>query len=552
MQMPPQTRAICMSHILKKTLEPNYSKLSKVASRDLISATLKKSLASAQAFQFAYPNDPLANFLLARAFINNENLNLALPHAQASHRGQPNNFEYIVVLGRLYVDLKLFEYAGPLFYRAMHEKPDSIAVQWAIGDFLYAINRGSDAKKHYEIALTLNETAEMKASLSFDYAVCLGSMNLFDQAENALVKFGEFPGNALKSLERRSRLRKYQPDSEMAFQVREALVDKTIDEKLRSELLLSLGAMYENAQSYDDAFSLWSQSRSLKIKKRDKSVERQIASSFASFYTKQLFSETKAFANESKRPIYIIGMPRSGTTLAEQVLAAHPLCAGIGELGREHRFESTFRVMHNQENHVAKIVTAAKAGELKKRGDEILSLLERIAGPTARHVIDKFPSHYFTLGFSALCFSNAKFIHTQRHPADSFISSFQNNLPESHEYSYDQEHYVEAYLAKEDIMAHWRECFPDRIFDLQYEKLVSKPEETVREVLKFLDLPWDENCMKFFEKQSMVKTFSTHQVRNPIYTTSVYRWKNYEKHLGPLFAALKAANFEYPELSISA
>jgi Sulfotransferase family len=147
-----------------------------------------------------------------------------------------------------------------------------------------------------------------------------------------------------------------------------------------------------------------------------------------------------------------------------------------------------------------------------------------------------------------LLFPNAKFIHTQRHPADSFISAFQNNMNEHHAFTYDQLTYVETYLAKETLMTHWRDCFPERIFDLQYERLVAQPEETVRQVLEFLNLPWDESCMQFFNKGKMVKTFSRDQVRSPIYNSSVYRWKNYEKHLGPLFAALKAANYEYPEI----
>ena len=96
-------------------------------------------------------------------------------------------------------------------------------------------------------------------------------------------------------------------------------------------------------------------------------------------------------------------------------------------------------------------------------------------------------------------------------------------------------------------MAHWRTCFPNQIFELQYEKLVTKPDETVRSMIEFIGLPWDEKCLQFFDQTRTIKTLSKDQVRSPIYTSSVYRWKNYEKHLGPLFAALKAANFEYPE-----
>ena len=240
-------------------------------------------------------------------------------------------------------------------------------------------------------------------------------------------------------------------------------------------------------------------------------------------------------------------MPRSGTTLIEQIISSHPDGFGVGELGRVQRLEETFVKDYASPDYKERLLKNASAGELGARANETLNLLELIAGPSPKFVVDKYPTQYLSMGYTHLCFPNSKFIHCQRHPADSFISSYQNNMSLAHNYSFDQNAYVEAFLTKEKIMTYWRSIFPDKIFDLHYEKLVARPEETVREMLDFIGLPWDPICLKFFEKKRTVQTFSLNQVRNPIYTTSVYRWKNYEKHLGPLFAALGEAGFTYPE-----
>ncbi|MEO6608763.1 MAG: sulfotransferase, partial [Aestuariivirga sp.] len=132
-------------------------------------------------------------------------------------------------------------------------------------------------------------------------------------------------------------------------------------------------------------------------------------------------------------------------------------------------------------------------------------------------------------------------------PADTFISTYQNNFTKDFGFAFEQRAFAHYFLQKEKLMAYWRTVMGTQILDVKYEELVANPESVVRGMLAFLDLEWDPACLKFFERQSSVRTFSKDQVRREINTQSIARWKNYEKHLSPLFESLSAAGFEYGE-----
>lgn len=539
---------LSMGTSFKKHMDPEYAKQTVIVESLFQHSNMQKAVVAAKNLVERYPQDAQANYLIAMALIRIEKESVALKFAQIANKLNSTNLEYIFLLGRIYLKLKLYEFAGPLLLSTIKIQPNDFRINWALADFQFEIGNGKEAKRLCEHALTLKASQLNKYDLMYNYATCLRSMSLIDEADKAFQKYGEHPAYSARALARRSRLHKYKPDSEMAQNVVDKIADPTTPIDAKQELLLSLGMIHENDGDYDKAYDYWTKSRELKSSEFSVGFGSGEIDIEIEYFSKELFEVAKPFGHPSKCPLFVVGMPRSGTTLIEQVLGAHTACYGAGELGRMHSLEYGFRKTYANDDYVNAIIANAKKGELHQRANEALSLMAKLSGPNISHVIDKTPTHYSTMGFSALCFPNAKFIHSQRHPADSFISSFQNNLNETHSYAYNQTSYVEAYLAKEKIMAHWRSCFPERIYDLQYERLVAKPEETVRDVLKFLDLPWDENCMQFFNNGKLVKTFSTQQVRTPIYTSSVYRWKNYEKHLGPLFAALKAANYEYPEV----
>jgi tetratricopeptide (TPR) repeat protein len=506
------------------------------------------ALKYATLFYNQYPSDADANYNFARALVRQGNQEVALDYAEAANKLSPNKAAYIFLLGRLYLDFELYEFAAPLLRDAVAKLPKDLLMQWAMADFLFALGDGHAARKFYEIALALGPDSQQRPHLLSDYATCLSSTAALEEADAVYAELESLEGHKFDALANRSTLKKYEPDSEIAQRLLVTLEAKDLGTDCRSNILLSLGNMYENVGGYEQAFELWTQSRALKAFTHKNKFGYSTLKDVISFFTAELLRAAEPFGHQSDRPLFVVGMPRSGTTLAEQIISGHPEAFGVGELGRMWKLQNTFLKDYATSDYVERLLKNATAGELVARANETLNLLDVLAGSAPKYVVDKQPSQYLAMGFTHLCFPKAKFIHCQRHPADSFISSFQNRMSQSHEYSFDQTLYVDAYLTKERLMAHWRSIFPDRIFELRYETLASKPEETVRAMLDFIGLSWDPRCMQFFDKARTVKTFSKDQVRNPIYTSSIYRWKKYEKHLGPLFAALKEANFEYPEI----
>jgi tetratricopeptide (TPR) repeat protein len=529
-------------------LDPAYAKLSKDARSQIENASNNSALRATMRFYQAYPNDAHSNYELARALVRNDKKRIALEHAEKANSFRPHNPDYVFLLGRLYLDFQLFEYAAPLLREAVHKLPKSLLVQWAMADFSVEMGNGKAAIVHYETAIALNPDVAQKGELLLSYAKCLNTIGAKFEADEIMVRLSnlkqeyEYP-----ALIMRSKFKKFKPDSEIAFKLNDALMNPKLSLLDRSDVLLSLGNSQEVVGNYDQAFVLWTKSRELREIHGEKGIGYKELKETTSFYSPKILREIALFGHPSERPVFVVGMPRSGTTLIEQILSSHAEAFGISEMGRMYKLEKAFRDDYNGPDVFQRLLKNAQIGELKKRAEETLNLLNVVAGTTAKRVVDKLPIQYFSMGYTHLCFPNAKFIHCQRHPADSFISAYQSHMIQFHEYSFDQNLYAEAYLTKQALMAHWKASFPDKIFELHYEQLVTNPEQMVREMLEFIGLPWDENCMQFFKNAGTVRTISNDQVRKPIYTTSKARWKKYERHLGPLFAALKEANFKYPE-----
>jgi tetratricopeptide (TPR) repeat protein len=537
-----------MSLAFKKALDPVYAKMTKNAHFQIENASDDNALKAGTKFYNAYPDDAHANYEYARALVRKDRKAIALEHAEKANALLPNHPEYVFLLGRLYLDFHLYEYAAPLLRQAISKLPNSILAHWAMADFLVEMGDGKAAIQYYEASIGLNPDEYQVGELLVSYARCLDSTGAKKEADDVMVRFSNLKKeHKYPALIMRSIIGKFTPESDVARELNEALADQKLSVHNRSEMLLSLGNIQENVGNYNQAFELWTKSRNLREIRGERGIGFKELKETTEFYTPKVIQQVAQLGHSSERPLFIVGMPRSGTTLTEQIISSHAEAIGIGELGRMQKIEKAFRGDYKGANVFERLLKNAEAGELKKRAEETLTMLNVVAGTSAKRVVDKLPTQYFSMGFTHLCFPNAKFIHCQRHPADSFISAFQNHMNQFHEYSFDQKLYAEAYLTKQALMAHWKASFPDKIFELHYEQLVTHPEQMVREMLDFIGLPWDENCMQFFKNAGTVRTISNDQVRKPIYTSSKARWRKYERHLGPLFEALKEANFEYPE-----
>lgn len=238
--------------------------------------------------------------------------------------------------------------------------------------------------------------------------------------------------------------------------------------------------------------------------------------------------------SESEAPIFVVGMMRSGTTLAEQILSSHPDIGGAGELlfWPEHAGYSEKLVAHGRSDD-----PALDFPRLKRLASDYLELLA-LTAPGKLRVVDKMNTNYLLLGLLQIAFPNARIVHMQRHPVDTCISIWATPVAKDVDLCGDKENVVFAYRQYLRIMEHWRSVLPaNRFLDVQYEELVADQERVTRAMIEFCGMPWDDACLKPQDNIRSVKTPSVWQVRQPVYKTSTQRWRKYDSCLGA-FAGL--------------
>ena len=241
----------------------------------------------------------------------------------------------------------------------------------------------------------------------------------------------------------------------------------------------------------------------------------------------------------SRKPVFILGMPRSGTSLVEQILAGHPQVHGAGELelmgtliraacGPDARDSSAYPECLDS-------LTTQRCDEL---AGQYLSHLESL-NQTATFVTDKLPVNFARLGLIALLFPGCRVIHCVRDPLDTCVSCYLSDFAFGNEFTHDLVSLGTYYRGYQTLMAHWKHALGLPILDVQYEQVVADLEGQTRRLIEFLGLPFDPRCLSFHESKRYVATLSKQQVRQPIYASSIGRWRNYQKHLGPLMAAIR-------------
>jgi tetratricopeptide (TPR) repeat protein len=243
----------------------------------------------------------------------------------------------------------------------------------------------------------------------------------------------------------------------------------------------------------------------------------------------------------SDLPIFVLGMPRSGTTLVEQVLASHRDVHGGGELKLLDDVLTGLTGPDGSRLAFPEFVTAADDRVLEAIGSRYVAALQRL-GPDVRHVTDKMPTNFFLVGIIHLALPNARIIHTVRDPVDTCVSCFSKLFSADQNHTYDLAELGRYHRRYQALMAHWRGVLPKgRILDVRYEDVVADLESQARRILDHCGLVWDPRCLEFHRTERPVRTASAAQVRQPIYQGSVGRWRVYEPDLGPLLTALNRA-----------
>jgi tetratricopeptide (TPR) repeat protein len=270
--------------------------------------------------------------------------------------------------------------------------------------------------------------------------------------------------------------------------------------------------------------------------------------------TPKTFTDFKFPRCESDKPVFVLGMPRSGTTLAEQIIASHPEAYGAGELKLLHRaldgISINKRVIETSSNqgtlptYIPGIeIPSCRTMQFEERGELYVKAIEAIAKGAGRgdvkRIVDKMPGNYFWAGVIPYILPNAKIIHTARHPLDNCLSLYRLFFPDGMPWSYELANLGKVSRAYFEHMDYWEKNLPaNMMLTVPYEIVVADFENQAKKIIKHVGLPWDEACLRFYETERNVKTASLTQVRKPIYNTSVGRWRKYEAYLQPLIKEL--------------
>ena len=298
-------------------------------------------------------------------------------------------------------------------------------------------------------------------------------------------------------------------------------------------LAFGLGSALEKYGAYEEAFEFFQEGHRLKKQSTPFDLENYIHffKSMMEVFDEGYVSRNRVVGPIDDLPVFIFGMPRSGTTLAEQVLSSHPDIQGAGELNYVE--DAVRRVSEITGKPFLVGWGEMDARKIHDLGMQCLDKLRAHSGGY-KHVCDTTPMNFLYVGLIATILPGARLVHCLRNPMDTCLSIYQQPLSNTHAYAHEIKDLGGFYKLYKGLMNHWHSILPGRIYDLRYETMVTDNETEIRKLLDYCELPFHENCLTFHKSERSIRTPSASQVRQPIYTTSIDRWKRYETQLSPL------------------
>jgi tetratricopeptide (TPR) repeat protein len=517
---------------LNKRPDPVIGKLKDVLAllgkRDLVAAE-----AAARAVQRNHPDRADASNILGAVLISRKNPGAAIKYLEFAVGREPQNAIYLNNLGCAYLDLGLIELAQAPLHRALAINPKLTKTLWLLGEFYRMAGKP-------ELALPYHEKASRSDPQNADYQWALGKtlemLGRKEEARNSFEALRHHPRIGNFALYRLAVNDKHDLPSPLLAEIEAKIASGTSAGRALNALHNGAAKIHEQNGDYQAAFGHFTRANEADTVPFDVARYRAWVDMVIASFTPETFAARQAIGSGSDVPVFVIGMPRSGTTLVEQIIARHPQAAGAGELDRIWKIGQLLHY-HDESGKFLPAIDGKPRAEVAALGEKYVKLLKFFA-PKARRVVDKLPHNFELLGLIGLILPQARIVHLRRNPIDTCLSCYQTRLNELHGYSRDLTTLGLYYREYARLMEHWRRVLPVKFLDLDYEKLTGDFEAETRKLIGFLDLPWDPACLSFHEATSSVRTFSRNQVRNPIYQTSVGRWRRYERELQPLITAL--------------
>jgi tetratricopeptide (TPR) repeat protein len=485
-------------------------------------------------------HDPVTRFNLGNAYSEIERFAEAVPQYERAIALKPEYGEAHNHLGAALSGLGRFDEAIRNHERALSLRPDDAAAHEALGATLLCKNDASGAIACFRRAVELAPNVPGGWDGLGAASLVLGEMDDAAEYFRRAIETGHDERRLHRSFG--SVMSRQKEDPAKLQRMAEMLDGGRLPVPHRVGAGFALGKSLDDAGRFDEAFARYSEANALFKEWRSESGERYDAAASARevdrlirTFTPEFFARRKDWGNRSDVPVFIVGMPRSGTTLVEQIAASHPAVFGADELPDVARLAAALG-----QGHPGSPEAGWDARRIRQAADAYLEHLQTL-GPGAARVTDKMPGNVFQLGLIAVLFPRARVIFCRRDPRDTCLSCYFQWFPSSRLlYTYDLADCGRQYLQTERVIAHWLKALPLPMMEMKYEELVADQEGRSRRLIEFLGLPWDPACLQFHRTRRTVTTASVWQVRQPMYNRSAGRWRHYERYLGPLVEVLES------------
>ncbi len=473
-------------------------------------------------------------------------------------------------LGNAHQELGQTQEAVSCYEQAIAIRPDYAEAHSNLGNALRELERQTEAITHYERAIAISPDfamAHYNLGIAFEeLGQIQQAINCYRQAIVIRPDYAEAHNNlgfALQELGLRDdaihhyeqalaikpdyaaahlHLSMMKPGLEQVPSIERLLEGTSLSQIDASHYNFALGNIYNNTEMFDQAFEHYHRANEFKrstITHNSRDFSTYVDKLIKTF-TNTCFQQGTECGSASELPVFIVGLPRSGTTLVEQILSSHPQVHGAGELvamqGIEKAIASGMEVSGSYPESIPLRRDNIARGYAEKYLHELMTHSQG-----ATRITDKDPGNFHRLGLIKTLFPGTRIIHCRRNAMDTCTSIFFTYFAKSNTYAFKLDELGQYYLDYERLMAHWGNLFPAEILTVQYEELVMNQEKISRQLIEHIGLEWDDRCLDFHLNKRAVRTTSSVQVRQPIYTRSIDRWKHYQEHLTPLLAILQGS-----------
>jgi tetratricopeptide (TPR) repeat protein len=477
--------------------------------------------------EFAEPHNTLGNALMKLS-----RLEEALASFRRAITLKPNFAEAHMNLAGALRSIGHLDMAAVGYQRVLELNPEFAPAHAELATVLRLQRRSAESERSARRAIDIDPKSTAPLAVLAELRADAGQFAQAEQWHRRIISMDE---NALDSWAAVTRLRRMTAADGEWLAAAERLLAAPLPARRELPLRYAIAKYFDDLRDFDRAFAHYQRANALSVQcapPHDRAALTRTVDLIIRSQDRSWIERKKLAGDFSERPVFIVGMLRSGTTLAEQILASHPAVFGAGEL--------TFFGAKT----AAAFANAAAAGsgldftgaELRRLAASYLDLLQGLSSGAAR-VIDKFPTNFFLLGLIRAVLPQARIIHMQRDPRDTCLSIYFQQFEAANTHANDLEDLAHYYGEYQRLMRHWSNTLPtDALLHVPYERLAADPEAWSSRMVDFVGLPWDARCLDFHRTERTVVTASRWQVRQVMSTSSIGRWRSYEQHLGPLAA----------------